>query len=109
MLGPDEDDDGADRAGVSLASCARLLSENSTEFSLRSPRSFVLAADCACADAGLLPNRSPPSSSSWPRCAPDDAAANRSPGSLRDVPPPMSSDEPNIAATAAWPPPWAEV
>jgi len=32
--------------GLSLASCARLLSENSTEFSLRSPRSLGPAAGC---------------------------------------------------------------
>src|SRR4051794_18341138 len=67
-------------AGLSLASCARLLSENSTEFSLRSPRSLLLAAadadaDAAAAAAGLEPNRSPPSSSAAAR-PPPDAAAN---------------------------------
>ena len=40
----DDDDDDEEERGVSLASCARLFSENSTEFSLRSPRSFVSAA-----------------------------------------------------------------
>src|SRR5262245_50879092 len=85
-------------AGLSLASCARLLSENSTEFSLRSPRS--LAPWLAGAAIGLLPNRSPPSSS--PCAALADAAANRSPGSLRAAP--ASSPPPNIAATASAPP-----
>src|SRR5882672_5224659 len=86
-------------AGLSLASCARLLSENSTEFSLRSPRS--LAPWLAGAAAGLLPNRSPPSSSLRAELA--DAAANRSPGSLRAAP--TSSPPPNIAETASAPPP----
>src|SRR6185369_9359393 len=97
-----------ERAGVSLASCARLLSENSTEFSLRSPRSFEPAADEAAADdeaaAGLLPNRSPPSSSSCLPRALLELAENRSPGSLFAVP--LSSlPPPNMLATAAAPPP----
>src|SRR5580704_7541189 len=56
---PELCDDGVEIAGLSLASCARLLSENKTEFSLRSPRSFELAADAelAAAAAGLPPNR----------------------------------------------------
>src|SRR3954468_784555 len=84
-------------AGLSLASWARLLSENSTEFSLRSPRSFAPA--WLGAVPGLLPNRSPSSS----RRALADAAANRSPGSLRPVP--SASLPPNIDATASEPPP----
>src|SRR5690606_2803658 len=82
--------------------------ENSTEFSLRSPRSLASAAACVdVCDAldGLLPNRSP--SSSVPRDdEPADAAANRSPGSLRTVP---DSSLPNIDDTAAAPRPAAEV
>src|SRR6185436_15869109 len=81
--------------GLSLASCARLLSENSTEFSLRSPRSLGPAAGCAA--LGLLPNRSLPSSSCR---ALADAAANRSPGSLRP-----GASSPNIEATASAPAP----
>ncbi len=93
-------------AGLSLASCARLPSENSTEFSLRSPRSFEPAACAGAALAaafdGLLPNRSPSSSDArWLV----DAAANRSPGSLRTVPASSLPPPLNIAATAALPPP----
>ena len=40
VAAPSDDGGAVIGAGLSLASCARLLSENSTEFSLRSPRSF---------------------------------------------------------------------
>src|SRR5687768_8998133 len=98
----------ADARGASLASAARLPSENKTEFSLRSPRSLLALDDAFgsspsepepaiivdaldAADAGAdarAPNRSPASSppSSAAEVAPRPAAANRSPGSLRTVP-----------------------
>src|SRR5262245_52445126 len=74
----DELDDEADGRGASLASAARLPSENSTEFSLRSPRSFLSPAALSSAAAiapepavsvaagaeapARAPNRSPASS-----------------------------------------------
>src|SRR5262249_7165225 len=94
-------------AGLLLASCARVLSENSTEFSLRSPRSFAACARCWAAGAaaaaadGLLRNRSAPSSS--PRRGLAEAAANRSAGSLRTVPASSPVVLPNIAPIASAP------
>src|SRR5690606_16554004 len=70
----EEEEAGAEERGESLASAARLLSENRTEFSLRCPVRLPAAAGAGAAAAAaiapppppaLLPNR-PPSSSSEP-------------------------------------------
>src|SRR5262245_58600914 len=82
---PTEEDSELDACGrgPSVASWARLLSENRTEFSPRSPRSL----DCASAEEGAGAAR---------------RAANTSPSSSLDVP--VSSPPPNRSLTAEPPP-----
>src|SRR6185503_6346755 len=78
----EEEEDEADARGESLASAARLLSENRTEFSLRWPVIGEAALAGAAAAAAIPPPalpKSPPSSS--------------------------SPDEEELAAAAAIPPP----
>src|SRR5690349_5287951 len=105
----DEEEDGTDARGESLASAARLLSENRTEFSLRWPvidDCAATAPDFRAAGAALAatappppppPANRPPSSSPALARAEDDAAAAAAAPPNRSLPAPSSSSPPRAA------------